>query len=399
MALTKRYKEQDDDKDEDDEVEEDNDGGMDEDSEESEDEQYDMMTEEDMLSPTRYASKFNRQDLYVGPKNIFQEGAGVDGDWGRPTQQDIMEERKQSRDEAIRKKQAANAKQNAEIARLKAASKDPRFINRTKWINNIQSKSKFHRNLKNALPYRSLHVCFNHKNLWMNVQEQAHPMHISYDFEFGLKGGWLPVITEHEGDGTVQPFMRPESLKAKLSEDKVNQLQNEIIVTLEAGLENAREANFLKTRLANEEVAPLLQAYLGSIYELKSLPKILRNGWDVTIEASQKWMKGSRGYRAYKKNKKLRKRLHDSVPPEYSYRLGIATLCSVEAEEVRTKVIGPSEKWTKNSGENIPMYLLNAGSKETLCVTCKIFSMPSKINFTMVGLMVIYPEKDLIVTD
>ena len=73
--------------------------------------------------------------------------------------------------------------------------------------------------------------------------------------------------------------MRPESLKAKLSEDKVNQLQNEIILTLEAGLENAREANFLKTRLANEEVAPLLQAYLGSIYELKSLPKVLRNGW------------------------------------------------------------------------------------------------------------------------
>ena len=103
--------------------------------------------------------------------------------------------------------------------------------------------------------------------------------------------------------------------------------------------------------------------------------------------------------KAYKKQKKLRKRIHDSVPPEYNYRLGIATMCSVEAEEIRSKVIGPSERWTRKSGQNIPIYLLNAGSKETFCVTCKIFSMPSKINFTMVGLMVIYPEKDLIITD
>ena len=74
--------------------------------------------------------------------------------------------------------------------------------------------------------------------------------------------------------------MKPESLKAKLSDDKVNQLQNEIMLTLEAGLENAR-TKFLKTRLANEEVAPLLKAYIAASYDLKIIPQILRNGWNV----------------------------------------------------------------------------------------------------------------------
>ena len=400
MALTKSLHMDGETEEKDETDDDDDDDGNETSDEESEEENYNLMTEEDMLRPKKYASSMNRKDVYVGPKSIFHEGAGVDGDWGRPTQQDIMEEKKQHRDEEMRKIDAANAKMNAELARIKAASKDHRYIARSKWIEDVQFKSKFHRKLKSALPYKSLHVCFNHKNLWMNIQKSPHPMDISYDFEFGLKGGWLPVITKSQGDGTVQPFMKPESLKAKLSDDKVNQLQNEIILTLEAGLENARETKFLKTRLANEEVAPLLQAYMAASYDLKIIPQILRNGWDVSIDDKKvKWIKGSRGYKAYKKKRKLRKRLHDSVPQDYAYRLGIATMCSVDADEIRTKVISPEERWTETSDQGIPIYLLNAGGKETLCVTCKIISMPSRINFTMVGMMVIYPESALIVAD
>ena len=139
---------------------------------------------------------------------------------------------------------------------------------------------------------------------------------------------------------------------------------------------------------------------MAACYDLKIIPQILRNGWDVSIDDKKvKWIKGSRGYKAYKKKRKLRKRLHDSVPQDYAYRLGIATMCSVDADEIRTKVISPEERWTEKSDQGIPIYLLNAGGKETLCVTCKIISMPSKINFTMVGMMVIYPESALIVAD
>ena len=44
---------------------------------------------------------------------------------------------------------------------------------------------------------------------------------MSYDFEFGMRGGWIPVIDEEVGDGTVLPFMKPESLVEKISEAAV----------------------------------------------------------------------------------------------------------------------------------------------------------------------------------
>ena len=37
-------------------------------------------------------------------------------------------------------------------------------------------------------------------------------------------------------------------------------------------------------------------------------------------------------------------------------------MCSVEAEEIRSKVIVPSERWTRKSGQNIPIYLFKERS-------------------------------------
>ena len=65
-------------------------------------------------------------------------------------------------------------------------------------------------------------------------------------------------------------------------------------------------------------------------------------------------------------------------------------MSSVDGDEIRSQIIS-DEKWTETSGERTPIHLLNANGKETFCVTCQIVALPSKINFTRVALMAIYP--------
>ena len=367
-----------------------NESDEEESEEDDDDEVFDFRTEEDMLNPSRYSSAAKRQDVSVGPKNIFQEGAGVDGDWGRPTQQDVMEGRKLIRDREKLAKDAERRKELEALLAKKAASKSPEYIARMKWLEETDSKSLHYQSMMASLPYKSLHVCFNHKNLWVNAQEHVHPLQLSYDFQFGMRGGWIPAIDEGVGDGTVLPFMTPEALVEKLTEEKIAVLQNEINQILEAGIENAREAVFMKTRLANEEVGPLLQKLLTAKQAMSELPKILKNGWDKSVEGSNKWIKGSRGHIAHRKLLRLQKKLHQSIPEKYSYRLGFATMSSVDGDEIRSQIIS-DEKWTETSGERTPIHLLNANGKETFCVTCQIVALPSKINFTRVALMAIYP--------
>jgi hypothetical protein len=366
-------------------------------SDDEEDEKvHELRTEEEMLSPRGYISAVGRADFSVGPKEIFQEGAGVDGDYGRPTQQDIMEEKKQTRDKVKLAQDAADREAFAKLAAKKAASKDPRFMARTEWIEK-ESKSAFQRSMKRSMSYTSLHVCFNDKNMYVNAQESLSPLEISYDFEFGTRAGWIPIISEETGGGTVVPFNHPESLKEKLSDDKIANLQNEIIQVLEAGVENIRESAFLKTRLANEAVAPLLQSLLTAKQAIMELPKVLKNGWDKSIDKQNKWIKGSRGYAAYRKERRLRRLLHQSVPQDYSYRLGFATMSSVNPDELCKAILG-DEKWTQTAEapSSTPIHFINANGKETLSVTCKIFSFPSRINFTRVALMAIYPKDGLL---
>ena len=74
---------------------------------------------------------------------------------------------------------------------IKAASKDHRYIARSKWIEDVQFKSKFHRKLKSVLLIsRCMYVSIT--KIYDEYSEKCHPMDISYDFEFGL--GWVVPV-------------------------------------------------------------------------------------------------------------------------------------------------------------------------------------------------------------
>ena len=51
--------------------------------------------------------------------------------------------------------------------------------------------------------YTELHACFNATQLFLNVQEDSHPLRLGYDFEFGEGGGWLPLFDIDERKGGI----------------------------------------------------------------------------------------------------------------------------------------------------------------------------------------------------
>ena len=71
---------------------------------------------------------------------------------------------------------------------MRAALKDKRFLERSAWIkeNPVPDGDYY--------PYQELHFVFNHKNLFVNIQESPDPLKISYDLDFADRGGWQPLI-------------------------------------------------------------------------------------------------------------------------------------------------------------------------------------------------------------
>jgi hypothetical protein len=72
---------------------------------------------------------------------------------------------------------------------MRATLKDKRFLERSAWIkeNPVNRGETYY-------PYQELHFVFNHKNLFVNIQESPDPLEISYDLDFADRGGWQPLI-------------------------------------------------------------------------------------------------------------------------------------------------------------------------------------------------------------
>lgn len=260
------------------------------DSDSSEDEHFDgPPKEEDMLNNPAYLSSEMNVDTKTDVDKLFETTAGLDGHWGRPDQQEIMARRNEAFNVRHKKMNAkAQAKSYAE-AEAAAASLESTHIARTQWIENDTSTRKWTSN--GQVPYRSLVAVFNHKNIWLNVQDSTDPFLMSYDFQLGTRAGWEPVINQGYGTTkkgtprtwkgtTVFPFYETPVLAPPISSERVQQLEESITMSVMAYLTNARDAANLPTKWAKNEIGPVLADVLTAEQALRILPKIYKNGWD-----------------------------------------------------------------------------------------------------------------------
>ena len=260
-------------------------------SDSSDDDMFDRPPkEEEMLDNPAYLSSEKNVDYFTEMNRLFETTAGIDGDWGRPDQQEIMARRNEEfklRHE-LREAQM-KARLQAENAAA-AASKDRSYIARMQWIKQDKKTLTW---TKSMIPYTSLVAVFNHKNLWLNIQDTVNPCLMSYDFQLGTRGGWHPVIDQGNclprssgalpepwRGNTVFPFYESPVLVPPISSEQTQHLEEQITTSVMAYLTNAREATNLPTKWAKDEISPVLVEALNAEIELKMLPKILKNGWD-----------------------------------------------------------------------------------------------------------------------
>jgi hypothetical protein len=260
-------------------------------SDDSDDDEFDRPPkEEEMLDNPAYLSAQKNADNFTETSRLYETTAGLDGDWGRPDQQEIMAKRNEEfklRHEMRRANKEARLKAEEEAD---AASKDPSFIARTIWIKRDKRTASWARR---TIPYVSMVAVFNHKNIWLNVQETVDPCLMSYDFQLGTRAGWYPVmdqgiclprssgaLPETWRGNTVFPFYESPVLIPPISSEQLQFLEEQITTSVMAYLTNAREATNLPTKWAKDEIGPVLGAALSAETELRMLPKILKNGWD-----------------------------------------------------------------------------------------------------------------------
>ena len=110
------------------------------------------------------------------------------------------------------------------------------------------------------------------------------------------------------------------------------------------------------------------------------------------ITCRQKWIIGSRGAKAYLKYFKARQKLHQSTPCKYKYHLGLATIVSVDDNDVG-RIVSQKAIWHIMAGRpNLPLHLLAYDGREVFCFTTKISCYAGNVNSCRIGLMVVFPE-------
>ena len=110
----------------------------------------------------------------------------------------------------------------------------------------------------------------------------------------------------------------------------------------------------------------------------------------------QKWLIGSRGAKAFLKYFQARKKLHQSTPYRYTYHLGLASIVSVDDNDVG-RIVSQKAKWHMMAGRpDVPLHLIAHDGREVFCYATKLQVYPGNINSCRIGLMVVCPqgEKD-----
>lgn len=86
---------------------------------------------------------------------------------------------------------------------------------------------------------------------------------------------------------------------------------------------------------------------------------------------------------------RARRRLVESVPPNYCFRLATATFRTIDSAAVRKQFV--RHPWGKEKGKK-PLYLEEHDGYEMLAVATKVVSMYNSVVLTHVVLMVVFPD-------
>ena len=106
----------------------------------------------------------------------------------------------------------------------------------------------------------------------------------------------------------------------------------------------------------------------------------------------QKWIVDSRGAKAYLKYFKARQKLHQSTPYRYTYHLGLASMVTVDDNDVG-RIVSQNASWHMLANRpNTPLHLIACDGKEVFCFSSKVLIYPGNVNACRVGLIVVVPE-------
>ncbi|KAJ6251871.1 centrosomal protein of 76 kda [Anaeramoeba flamelloides] len=121
------------------------------------------------------------------------------------------------------------------------------------------------------MPYMTLEIVANHKNLWANIQETLDPAQILYDLEDEKK--WLPFVDEKDGfEKEIKPFYKTIRLGPKIPEGRAQLFANRIRKEVIAGYTNFRHGKNLKT-IFLKKFTPVIESGLD-YYEKRELEVI-----------------------------------------------------------------------------------------------------------------------------
>jgi len=130
------------------------------------------------------------------------------------------------------------------------------------------------------VPYQSIEVIFNHKNIWGNIQ-RLEPEKIYFDLEDA--GYWHPYISTAAGfSPDIIPFYTSRRLGGKLNNSRVQAIRDDIYAEIVAGYTNWRHGKNMETVFYNP-LTPVLEEGLRTLEK----QKLTTDSLDIDIKQWQ----------------------------------------------------------------------------------------------------------------
>jgi len=214
------------------------------------------------------------------------------------------------------------------------------------------------------LPYESIDLVFNHKNIWGNLGS-SRPGRIFYDLEnsnrwapFVDPGFFSPEENELDEHGAFKPFYDPRAiLPPAASDDKLKVMEDDIRKDLVLAIQNTRDEKGLPTEI-NEDITSQMKTCLARLeqYYCDRLD-VSRNGF-VSAKI----------------------RLQAACPPGHSYKGRMVNLCYTDPKAIRKYML-----------DNIK-YFDEKGEGAKFGVAAKAVGYPMSITATWIMVAVMVPK-------
>jgi hypothetical protein len=229
-------------------------------------------------------------------------------------------------------------------------------ILKEKEVSNIveyNMKSDYVGNVKNeVLPYRTIEVIFNKKNIYVNKQ---HPNPVGICFDIYDKNKWLAVLNKKDGKSKIihksdiPHFYSFRNFVNPYPEDEILLIKKKILKSLSKSIREVRLQKNLPTNITkNKEIIDMLDLYL-IFYEMKDL------GISSTIEHKDRINEWYKNFKT-----KLPNKIRLSFQPLF-YNHTNEGIISTHIEE------------------NCAEFLKSFGKNQTFMTSCKIFEYPNRI--------------------